>query len=107
MQTNLERHAYWQKIIEDQIQSGLSRREFCERHQFILSQFCYYYVALKKKQQKNLSEAADVIPVHIRPAAAMTAQDGIKVLLPNGIQVLLPCRESHQLKPWLEVLRSC
>jgi hypothetical protein len=107
MQTNAERHAHWQKTIEDQIQSRLSRREYCERHQIVLSQFGYYYAALKKRQRKNLPETADVVPVHIRPAATMTAQDGVKVLLSNGIQVLLPCRESHQLKPWLEVLRSC
>lgn len=39
MTLNFERHAYWQKIIEDQAQSGLSRREFCQRHQIVLSQF--------------------------------------------------------------------
>lgn len=107
MKPESERHTHWQKIIEDQAQSGLSRREFCERNQIVLSQFSYYYVAFKKKQQKDLAGPSDVIPIHLRLEPGSATGHEIKVLLPNGLQVLLPCKDQDQLKQWLEVLRSC
>jgi len=101
------RHAHWQKLIEEQRQSGLSRREFCDRNQIILSQFSYYYLEFKKKEQRHMPEQADVVPIHLRSKSLAPALREIKVLLPNGLQVLLPCGDSSQLKQWMEALRSC
>lgn len=107
MKSQSERHAYWQKLVEEQIQSGLSRREFCDRNQIVLSQFSYYYLEFKKKEHRKLAGPADVLPIHLRPEPVIPALREIKVLLPNGLQVLLPCGDSSQLKQWVEALRSC
>jgi hypothetical protein len=107
MQHNAERRAYWKKVIEDQAQSGLSQREFCKRHQLILSQFSYHYLTFKKQEQKNLAEMSDIVPIHLRPEPSTSTRGEIKVLLPNGLQMVLPYGDAHQFKNWLEVLRSC
>lgn len=107
MRSNPERHAHWQKLIEEQLQSGLSRREFCDRNQIVSSQFSYYYLKSKKKEQRKIAGQADVLPVHVRPEPVMLGSCEIKILLPNGLQVLLPCGDTYQLKQWMEALRSC
>ena len=89
---NTERHGHWQKLIEEQSQSGLSRREFCQRNNLILSQFSYYYLVYKKEQQKGLVDNAEVIPVHLRKESLIPSQE-VKILLPNGLQILLPCAD--------------
>ena len=55
MKSQSERYAYWKKIIEEQEQSGLSRREFCNRNQIVLSQLSYYYLEFKKKACQRVS----------------------------------------------------
>jgi hypothetical protein len=107
MKSQSERHAHWQKLVEEQIQSGFSRREFCHRNQIVLSQFSYYYLEFKKKEQRKLTGDTDVLPIHLRPEPLAPALREIKVVLPNGLQVLLPCGDSSQLKQWVEALRSC
>lgn len=107
MKSRSERHAHWKKLIEEQIQSGLSRREFCNRNQIVLSQFSYYYLEFKKKEHGKLAGPEDVVPIHLRPGPLVPVSRDIKVLLPNGLQVLLPCGDSSQLKQWMEALRSC
>ena len=107
MKLESERQIHWQKLIEAQAQSGLSRREFCERNQIVLSQFSYHCLALKKRQQKKLAGMGDVIPVDLRPEPMASRNNELKVLLPNGLQLLLPYSEYSQLKRWMEVIRSC
>ena len=107
MKSQSERHVHWKNLIEEQIQSGLSRREFCDRNQIVLSQFSYYYLEFKKKEQRNMPGQADVLPIHLRQEPLTPTSREIKVLLPNGLQVLLPCGDSSQLKQWMEALRSC
>jgi hypothetical protein len=106
MKSNSERRAHWQKLIEEQLQSGLSRREFCDRNQIVLSQFNYYFELKKKEQRKSAAQCA-VVPIHLRPEPVMAEAHEIKVVLPNGLQVLLPCGDTRQLKQWMEALRSC
>jgi hypothetical protein len=107
MKSQSERHAHWQKLVEEQIQSGLSRREFCDRNQIVLSQFSYYYLEFKKKEHRKMPGSGDVLPIHLRQKPLVPASREIKVLLPNGLQVVLPCGDSSQLKQWVEALRSC
>ncbi len=41
MQSQEERRSYWGKIVADQAESGLTRKEFCRQHNIVLSQFAY------------------------------------------------------------------
>lgn len=106
MNTSKERDAHWQSLMDEQAVSGLSRQEFCQQHNVILSQFTYYYLKFKKKKQKELLGDSVVMPIHIRQEPSSPAGE-IKVLLPNGLQIALPCRDANHLKQWLEVLKSC
>jgi hypothetical protein len=107
MNDQQERRARWQKWIDEQAISGLSRRAFCQKHNLVLSQFAYYYVEFQKKKQKALSHnEPSVLPIQLRSAQPPSLNE-IKVCLPNGLQLSLPCTDSHQLKHWLGVLKSC
>lgn len=107
MNEQQERRARWKKWIEEQAVSGLSRREFCQQHNLVLSQFTYYYLELQKRKQKILCfSEPPILPIQLRPTHAVSLNE-IKVGLPNGLQVSLPCTDSSQLKHWLEVLKSC
>lgn len=103
---NTERHGHWKKLIEEQSQSGLFRRAFGQNNNLILSQFSYYYFVYKKEQQKGLVSKAEIIPINLRKEPSMPARE-VKVLLPNGLQMLLPCTDECQLKRWMEALQSC
>lgn len=106
MNPQQEKRAYWQKWIEEHAASGLSRREFCQQNNLVLSQFTYYYLEFKKKEQRELQVNSDVIPIKLRKTSSIPLQE-IKVVLPNGLQLLIPCTEGNQLKEWVEVLKSC
>ena len=107
MNEQQERRACWQKRIEEQATSGLSRREFCQQHNLVLSQFTYYYLEFQKQKRKALAEnEPPILPIQLRSAHA-PALNEIKVWFPNGLQLSLPCTDSNQLKHWLGVLKSC
>lgn len=107
MNEQQERRARWQKWIEDQAVSGLSRREFCQQNNLVLSQFSYYYGEFqKKKRQGFIANEPPVLPIQLRPTQAHSSSE-IKVWLPNGLQLSLPCTDSSQFKHWLGVLKSC
>jgi hypothetical protein len=106
MNSPQERHGYWQNLIEEQEKSGLSRREFCQNRNIVFSQFAYYYTTLKKKKQIESSDSSIVVPIHLRKEP-LNLQSEIKVLLPNGLQLVLPCTDENHLKRWMEMLKSC
>lgn len=106
MNTPRERDTHWESLMDEQTASGLSRQEFCRRHNIVLSQFTYYYLKSKKKKQKELLGDSAVMPIPIRKEPSSSWGE-IKVWLPNGLQISLPCREASHLKQWLEVLKSC
>jgi hypothetical protein len=60
------RHAKWHSILEEQEQSGLSQKEFCNTHNLVLSQFVYYRATLKRKDHHQVMTAPSFSPVHIK-----------------------------------------
>lgn len=107
MNEQQERRAHWQQWIEKQKASGLSRRKFCQQNNLILSQFTYYCLEFQKQKQKTLtSKEPLVLPIQLNPGPVVSLNE-IKVWLPNGLQISLPCVDGHQLKHWLGVLKSC
>ena len=107
MNEQRERRACWQKRIEEQAASGLSRREFCQQHNLVLSQFAYYYLEFQKQKQKALRPSEPpLLPIHLHSTHTASLNE-IKVWLPNGMQLSLPCADSSQFKYWLGVLKSC
>jgi hypothetical protein len=78
------RQAEWADIVARHEQSGLSRREFCEREGLALS-------SLSRWQQKlRAGEPPQFIDVTPGQAAMSSASDwDIEVELPNGIKLRL------------------
>ncbi|MBS0350717.1 MAG: hypothetical protein JSR33_05955 [Proteobacteria bacterium] len=100
MNAQQERRARWQKWIDEPASNGLSRREFCQKHNLVLSQFSYYHLEFQKKKQKTLGHTdPSVLPIQLRP----TPLASLKVVLPNGLQLSLLCPDTQQLKYWLGV----
>jgi hypothetical protein len=105
---NLEqKHDHWRRLVEEQKQSNLSQKEFCNQRNIVLSQFVYYRCKLKKEFNQpipsncfasvKLSEKKDII-----------SQGVLKLSLPNGFHCAVPYNiDTAQLKRLVEVLLSC
>jgi hypothetical protein len=106
MNSNLERHNHWRTLIEEQATSGLSQRAFCQNRNLVLWQFTYYHQQLKKNRLKAVVNKSMVVPVQIRKVPVVSMNE-IKVTLPNGLQLSLPCSDVGDFKHWLGVLKSC
>jgi hypothetical protein len=107
MNEQQEHRARWEKWVKEQAASGLSRQEYCQQNNLVLSQFAYYYLEFQKKKRKALSaHEPPVLPIQLRPTPPASLNE-IKVWLPNGLQLSLPCTDNSQLKHWLAVLKSC
>lgn len=97
-----EKHQKWLAVIEDQEKSGLSQPDYCKQHNIKISTLGYYRGIYKPKNQKP--PKPEFKPVKI---ASPENQD-IKLILPNGFQLILPVKhDTAQTKKLVEVLLSC
>ena len=96
----------WQGLIEEQSKSGLTQAEFCKQHNIVLSQFVYYR-GISKGKTKSPSEHNELMPIKIsKPHSKVSSE--IKLLLPNGLQCLVPSEiDITQIKLLVETLLRC
>lgn len=47
-ESNLKRKINWEAIISEQEKSGLAQKEYCEKHDLVLTSFVYYRSRFKK-----------------------------------------------------------
>jgi hypothetical protein len=106
MNSNTERHNDWRLLIEEQATSGLSQRAFCQNRNLVLWQFTYYHQQLRKNRLKAIVNKPMVVPVQVLKEPPISMKE-IKVTLPNGLQLSLPCADVVNLKQWLGVLKTC
>ena len=99
-----ERHAKWRILVEEHEKSGLSQREFCMQHSLVVSQFNYYRTQFKAQQpSKNINE---LMPIQLQKNSS--GSNEIRLLLPNGLQCILPSQlDVIQIRRLVEVLLSC
>jgi len=99
MPSKLERHAYWQAMIKEHQQSGLSISAFCRKKDLKESQFSYYfYNVLGKKASKRDQPNQAFTPITIKDKH-LTAEQHYQVHLPTGIKITVPLNfEEEQLK---------
>ena len=70
----------WQAIIKKHAKSGLTIKEFCERHQLVMSTF--------KRWQKTLEKApAQFVDLSPAGATVSTTPWELAVTLPNGVHL--------------------
>ncbi len=105
---NLEKkHDYWRRLVEEQKQSGLSKKEYCNQHNIVLSKFVYYRCQLKKEPNQSITSNC-FASVKLSEKKDMIASGELKLSLPNGFHFAVPCNiDTVQLKRLVEVLLSC
>jgi hypothetical protein len=104
----------WQVLIDEQIQSGLSKIKFCQQKGIATSRFYYYLNLLrpnkKKKSDKILAQdlANQIVPVKIQKAVIDEPCCDIRLRLKNGLECILPGSiNKNRLKEIIEVLILC
>jgi hypothetical protein len=86
-----DKAVYWQQHFKDWQQSGLSQRDYCQKHQLTFSSFGYWRKRLKTSQ----STSSKLIPVSVSRPALIT------VYLPSGVRIEAPLHSLVELLPLL------
>jgi transposase len=81
----------WRRLLEQQRDSGLSVRAFCDRHDLAVQSFYWWRRRLADRERPAsapdrcgaVPTAPLFLPVHVRPDDPLPA-DGVEVLLANG-----------------------
>lgn len=90
-QRDLVKERRWRRLLDQQRDSGLSVRAFCDQHDLAVQSFYWWKRELADRDRaaspadrQDAAPAAPLfLPVHIRPADLLPA-DGVEVLLNNG-----------------------
>jgi|WetSurMetagenome_2_1015567.scaffolds.fasta_scaffold503201_2 hypothetical protein len=114
--TKSERHAFWNKVIIEQNNSGMSMKKFCRLHQLKYSTYKGYryriYGTNKLLRQSNKNNNASkfiplqidndgsTIDVHFEDNVSNKITE-IKVELSNGNKIILPMMISKANLLWL------
>lgn len=103
-----ERRVKWQELVDQQKQSGLTKKEFCKEHQLTLSTFAYYSSVFGNKKKKHKETPNNnFIPIEIKNSVKSKILE-LKIIFPNGIQCFLPDDlETNKIKKFIEVLNAC
>lgn len=113
MLTNETKKAEWEKLIEEQKLSGLSKAEFCKRKGMKPARFYYYEGELRKKEFKKASDNSSFIPIKLKNSVLATNkntdnQSSIRIIFKNGTECLIPEGiNKNYLKEIIEVLQQC
>lgn len=82
----------WRSHVERYLRGGLSRREYCQRHQLALSKFDYWRRRLRSEgapASSSSSRAVEVIRVDLEVASAMGSAP-LEVVVGNGRLIRVP-----------------
>jgi hypothetical protein len=92
-----EKRLKWFQILEEQKQSQLSIKTFCQQNQISYQTFYYW-----SKRLNDTEEQQKVQPIVIDDVSHQV----ITVILQNGLRVELPCSLSKsQIQTWIEALQ--
>ena len=96
-ENELTRTELWTQRIKDFYTSGLSRKEWCQKHQLSLSTFSYW---IRKQTKKSVLPEQTADPIFARlPSAQEISSD----LLPGHSPVMIYLSDSVRIK----VSRDC
>lgn len=101
--------ASWKSHLDGWRVSGLSQAAYCSRHGLSLSSFGYWRRTLAPKSEDAVAPLASMpalVPIVVGDAPLTDGR--IEVLLPNGLQVVLPSGlDPARLVPTIRALWSC
>jgi len=101
-----KKEQYWQRIFQQQAESGLTKFEFCKRNKIAVSSFYAWTKKLSSKPSKPSKRAnkQKVIPL-IFPEAK--PDQHLTLTLPNGYQFSFPASlDPGKLQQFLSVLSA-
>jgi hypothetical protein len=111
MQTVEEGHREWQRIIEEQKTSGLSKAAFCKTKGIKDKHFYYYSNKPNQPKAKRLSQVENFVPIEIKHSRFFNLPSEpatLRLILKNGIECVLPEGVSSQrIREVVEVLLQC
>lgn len=82
----------WRGHIEQYLGGGLSRREYCQRHQLALSTFDYWRRRLRKEgapATSSSSRALEVVRVEV-DMASVVGSAPLELVVGNGRMIRIP-----------------
>ena len=89
--TRDERQSYWEKLVLEWKESGLSQTAFCVQKNIKYANFVRWRRRLKTREQKS-SSAPALLPISIRPAGDAPSRQTpiIRIMLGDGKRIDLP-----------------
>lgn len=102
-----QRRDKWRKIVDEYLNSNMTQKTFCEKHNLSIPQLVYYHGQFKREKE-SLTAKPSFVPVKVPHHEKPVVMSEIKLSLPNGFQCAFPSHtDSAQIKRLVEVLLSC
>lgn len=102
-----QRRNKWREIIDEYLDSDMTQKAFCEKHNLSVPQLVYYHGQFKREKESPTTKPS-FVPVKISHHEKSIVTSEIKLLLPNGFQCIFPSHtDALQVKRLLEVMLSC
>ena len=99
-----ERQAYWQKIIDSQAASGLSKAEFFKHNNINPATYYYWFKKINSQEKTNRNQ---ILPIKVTPQLQDLSHQTVELLFPNGYQLSFNASiEPANLKKILMALNS-
>ena len=102
-----QRRDHWRKIVVEYLDSDMTQKDFCEKHNLKIPQLVYYYSRFRRENEPPIAKPS-FVPVKLALPEKSVVTSEIKLSLPNGFQCVFPSHtDAPQIKKLLEVLLSC
>lgn len=101
-----EREQFWRKLISGQAHSGMSIRDWCDRHGVSEPSFYFWRRELARRREQGCNARPQIVPVDVTPPVA-GSRWGLEIELPGQIVVRVgPECNLNLLRQALTVLRD-
>jgi len=111
-ETSEDKLKEWRLLIEERREKGITVKALCKERNVTPAQFYYYQGIITRPHKQPLKvkngrlKSETIKPVKI--VNNITKETGIRFILPNSLQCVLPRDLSpHEIKIILELVMSC
>jgi len=101
-----ERERFWRKLVAGQTQSGMSIRDWCDRHGVSEPSFYFWRRELAQRREQRRQARPQIVPVEVAPPVAGSHWE-LEIELPGQILVRVnPGCNLDLLRQALALLRA-
>ena len=101
-----ERERFWRKLVAGHLRSGVSIREWCDRHGVSEPSFYFWRRELARRREQRQGASPQLVPVEVAPPVAGSRWD-LEIELPDRILVRVnPGCNPDLLRQALALLRA-